>query len=132
MLTARDIFFEKSFNRAFGRMEDHQFRGFNRALGCFVEGKDHYKILLKRKGLIPFEEAERLCQEFDDAHRKPKEYELSAKAIDVINCAKLTMDKNGNIKLGERAINALIEMGAIGNDSNYEPLGARKGGFACH
>jgi hypothetical protein len=117
----RNNFFERAFARQFNRTEDHQFRGYNRSLGCFVEGKAHYKKLMKQKGLVPFEEAERLATEFDRS-RDRKPFDLSPKAMDIIRSIKITADKNGNIRLGDRAINALMSIGAIGNDSKYEPV----------
>jgi len=127
----RDRFFEKAFNRAFGRVEDYRFRGFNHAFGCFVESKAHYKKLMKERGLVPFEEADRLAEEFDTNNRRQSSYELSPKAQDIIRSVRATADKNGNIKLGNRAINALMEIGAIGNDSQYEPdLCTMHGGFS--
>lgn len=127
----KDLFFDKIFNRAFGRIEDYRFRGYNKALGCFVEGKEHYKRILKQKGLVPFEEADRLAEEFDRTHHRPKELELSPKAQDIIRSIKITADRHGNIHLGDRAINALREIGAIGNDSEYEPGYTTTGGFSC-
>lgn len=127
----KEEFFDKIFKRAFGRVEDYRFRGYNKSLGCFVEGKEHYKRILKQKGLVPFEEAERLAQEFDNNHRIPEELSLSPKAQDIIRSIKSTADKNGNIYLGNRAIEALREIGAIGNDSQYEPAYTLQGGFSC-
>jgi hypothetical protein len=126
----KDMFFDKVFNRAFGRIEDYRFRGYNNSLGCFVEGKEHYKRLLKKKGLVPFDEANRLAQEFDKTHRTPEELSLSPKAQDIISSLKLTADRNGNIRLGDRAINALREIGAIGNNSIHEPCYTLQGGFS--
>ena len=116
----RDNFFEKAFARQFNRTEDHSFRGYNRSLGCFVEGKAHYKRLMKAKGLVPFEEAERLANEHDRSkNRQP--FDLSPRAMDIIRSVKVTADRQGNIRLGDRAIEALMSIGAIGNDSRYEP-----------
>ena len=126
----KDVFFDRIFNRAFGRIEDYRFRGYNRSLGCFVEGKEHYKLLMKKKGLVPFDEADRLAEEFDKNHRPTGDLTLSPKAQDIIRSVKLTADKDGNIHLGDRAISALMEIGAIGNDSKYEPEYARHGGFS--
>lgn len=116
----RDNFFEKAFKRQFSRVEDYRFRGYNSALGCFVESKEHYKRLMKQKGLVPTEEAERLAMEFDSKQvRKPLDF--SPKALDIIRSIKATSGRNGCLKLGERAISALRSIGAIGNDSIYEP-----------
>lgn len=129
-MTEQDSFFDKVFNRAFGRIEDYRFRGYNEALGCFVESKAHYKRLLKQRGLVPFQEAERLAEEFDHKNCRKQELELSPKAQDIIRSLKLTADKNGNIKLGDRAIQALMEIGAIRGNSPYEPEYSLSGGFS--
>ena len=76
---AKDQFFEKAFNKAFGRIEDYRFRGYNSALGCFVESKDHYKLLMKQRGLVPFEAAEQLAEEHDK-NRPKTDLELSDEA----------------------------------------------------
>ena len=128
-MSERDLFFDKVFNRAFGRIEDYRFRGYNQSLGCFVESKEHYKLLLKQRGLVPFDEADRLAAEFDSKNSRKEELSLSPKAQDIIRSLKITADKNGNIKLGQRAINALMEIGAIGNDSEHAPQYANQGGW---
>lgn len=125
----RDLFFDRIFNAAFGRVEDYRFRGYNNALGCFVEGKEHYKRLMKQKGLVPFEEAERLAEEFDRKQGSPKDLEFSPKASHIIKSLKLTADRHGNIRLGDRAIEALREIGAIGNVSEHTPEYSLQGGW---
>lgn len=106
MITNREL------NKHFGHLEDHEYRHYNSSLGCFVEGKEHFKKLLARGKYIPYELAQKYAEEYDRNQPK-RSTKLSKKAQDIINSVKLTADKKGNIKLGGRAIKALKEIGAI-------------------
>jgi hypothetical protein len=78
-----------------------------------IYSKAHYKHEMKKRNLIPYEECERLAEEYDKTHQ-PKPYdEPSPKALDIIRSVSMTKDKYGNIKLGQRAIHALREIGAL-------------------
>lgn len=101
---------DKQLNKHFGHLEDHQYRHFNRSLGVFVEGKEHYKYLLKKGGMVPFDVACELADEHDKKNPH-KDYTLSPKAREIINSIRLTADKRGNIRLGSVAIRALREAG---------------------
>jgi len=125
----------RQLDKYFGHLEDHEYRHYNRSLGCFVEGKEHFKKLLSAGQFVPFDLAERFAEDYDKRNPK-KPYELSDKAKDIIKSIKLTADKKGNIKLGGRAIKALKEIGAIPSESTQEQLRsiqmedrAIKGGF---
>ena len=63
--------------------------------------------------MLPFDACQELAEEWDRKHPDKEFDELSPKARKIINSIRLTADKHGNIKLGDRAINALIEIGAI-------------------
>ena len=102
----------KQMDKYFGRLEDHQYRHFNESLGCYVEGKEHFRKLLAKGGYVPYELAERFAGEWD-ANNPRKDYVLSDKAREIIQSIKMTADRKGRIKLGSRAIEALIKMGVI-------------------
>lgn len=109
----------RELNKCFGHLEDHQYRGYNKALGCFVENKEHFRKLMSTGKFIPYEIAEKYCEQFDN---KESKYSLSTKATDIIKSIKLTKDKHGNIKLGGRAIEALKEIGVIPSDEQQESI----------
>ena len=126
---------DRELNKHFGAREDHEYRHYNRSLGCFVEGKEHFKKLLARGNFIPYDLAQKYAAEHDKTHPH-KDYTLSKKARDIIASVKLTADRKGNIKLGGRAIEALKEIGAIPSESVQKQLEAiyregnmGKGGF---
>jgi hypothetical protein len=127
----REQFFEEAFNKAFGRIEDYRFRGFNHALGRFVESKAHYKKLLKQKGLMPSDAAEEIVEEVQKNADRQRNKPLSDEAQSVIRAIRACpRRKDGTIELGGRLIEAMVRIKAIGNDSPYEPEGYRaEGGF---
>ena len=122
--------FDKAFDRHTKGIPDYQFRHYNTAMGCFIYNKDHYKHEMIRRGLVPYEESLRLAEKWDKEHA-PKQYKgISPKAESIIKSLRLTADKNGNIKLGGNAINALKEIGAIKPQNPYAPKHIQPGGFS--
>jgi hypothetical protein len=109
----REYFFEQSFNKAFGHMIESDFVGWNDTMQCYITGKEHYKQEMKRRGLVPFDESLRLAEQWEKENPRKEYGDLSPKAQEIIASVKLTADKNGNVHLGDRAINALREIGAI-------------------
>lgn len=81
---------------------------YNRALGCHVKNKDHYDRLMKEGNYISYEES---IERSKDNGKKP--YNLSEKGWDIIKAAKNSKDKNGRVKLSDRTIDAMKEIGAI-------------------
>ena len=122
-------FFDKAFANMTRGMEDHQFRHYNRAMGCQIYNKAHYKHEMKRRGMVPYEEAERLAEEWDKKNAHKDYNGISPKARDVIASLRLTADKHGNIKLGGNAIQRLKELGLIQHHNPHTPVGAMQGGF---
>lgn len=116
----KKIITEKELVKNFGHLEDHQYRHYNSALGCFVEGKEHFRKLMSQGKFIPYEKACRIAEEHD-CHKR-KDYKISENALSIIQSVKLTKDKNGNIKLGGRAIKALEEMGVIPSKENQKRI----------
>jgi hypothetical protein len=112
---------EKQLNKHFGHLEDHQYRGYNRALGRFVESKEHFLKLMEQGKMVPLDVANELADEYDKAHPR-KEYTLSPKAREIINAIKLTADRKGNIRLGSVAIRALREVGLLPTDEQIENI----------
>jgi hypothetical protein len=126
----RDAFFDEAFNKEFGRIEDYRFKGFNHALGCFVDSKAHYKMLLKQRGLIPSDAAEEIVEEVQKNADRVKNLPLSDEAQSIIRAIRqLPRRKDGTVSLSSRLIEAMIRIKAIGNDSPYDPVVAEKGGW---
>lgn len=108
---------------------------FNRSLpnwntpkGVYVKSKDHYDRLCKESGMVSVDK-------FGETGSKArKEYKLSDKSKAIIAAASQIKDKNGKIKLGDKAIKAMIEIGAIkpkADWSSHLPSSYKKeGGFA--
>lgn len=88
-------------NKAFANWDTPQ--------GKLVKSKDHYDRLMKQEGMISYEEMQRRAET-----KKLKNYEVSSDTRAIIQAAKNSKDKNGNIKLGDKAVQALIKKGVIG------------------
>jgi len=109
-----DDYFDKIFKSMTKNMEDHSFRHFNNAMGIMIYNKEHYKIEMKKRRMVPYEESERLAEEWDKKNPKKDYGDLSPRAQEIIQSLKMSADSKGNIVLGGRAIEALQEIGAIG------------------
>ena len=104
---------------------------YNRTLGMQINSKAQYDRVCKERGMVPLEEAQALAEK--GRKEKIKDYKISEESQAIIFAAKQTADKKGNIKLGDRAIDKLIQKKAIGRivpdymklPSAYE----KKGGF---
>jgi len=117
-----DELFDKSMKKMSKGMEEHQFRHYNNALGMMIYSKEHYIHEMKKRRMLPYEVCQGLAEQWDK--RNEKKYQpydrLSPKSEGIIKSLKLTADKHGNVKLGDRAVNALREIGAItGRIENY-------------
>ena len=110
-----DNYFDKVFKELCKGREDHEFRHYNNALGMMIYSKEQYKAELKKRRMVPVDEAERLAEKWDKEHPKKNYDTISPKAQNIIASLKLSADSNGNIVLGGRAIKALKEIGAMGN-----------------
>lgn len=99
--------------------------------GRIVKSKEHYERLCKENNMVPFEQAEEIAAKARKANIK--DYKVSKDSMDLIKSVKFTADKNGNVKLGDRAIDALIAKKAIGKKiPSYMKLPSvynGKGGF---
>jgi hypothetical protein len=125
----REQLFDRAFDKQFGRIEDYRFRGFNHALGVFVESKEHYKRLMKRKGLIPADAAEEIADDYRREGERRKDLTMSDEAEGVIRAIRAsTRRKDGTIELSGRLVEAMVKMGAI-SDRRFEVNDPMVGGF---
>jgi hypothetical protein len=103
--------FETHFKNLTKGMEDHEFKHYNHAMGCYIYSKEHYLSEMKRRGLVPLEMVEELKERHEKLNPK-KEYELSDEARDLINYFK-NVSRKGFITLGEhpKAVRKMEELG---------------------
>jgi hypothetical protein len=124
----RDALFDYAFNKQFGRIEDYRFRGHNSALGCFIESKDHYKRLLKSRGLFPADVAEEMAETAKNEGERRKDLNLSDEADGIIREIRASKRrKDGTIELSGRLVEAMVRIGAITN-RDFSPE-SMSGGF---
>lgn len=104
---------------------------YNRSLGMFIKNKDHYDRVCKEGGWVSYEQAQTMAEE--GRKQKIKDYKISEESESIIKYAKNIADKKGKLKLGDVAINKLIEKKAIGRQvPSYMELPSHynnKGGF---
>lgn len=77
--------------------------------GKLVKSKDHYDRLVKEGGYVSYEES---VEKSKNNGNKP--FVPTEKALAIIKAAKMTKDSKGNVKLSDRTIDAMKEIGAIG------------------
>lgn len=104
------------------------FPNWNTPNGVHVKSKDHYDRLMKQNNMITYEQAQQQA-----TGPKRKDYVLSKDAKAVIEHARSVKDSKGNVKLGDKAIEKMIKMKAIGKKlPNYMQIPEKyqpKGGF---
>ena len=95
----------------------------NTPKGVLVKSKDHYDKLCKEAGMVPYEK--------NNSGPKLKDYNLSSKAKAIIEAAKNAKDSKGRVKLSDRTVDALKDIGAIGKKiPDYVNIPkSKKGGF---
>lgn len=81
----------------------------NTPKGVWVKSKDHYDRLCKEAGMISYDKAQEIA-----SGSKRKDYKLSNQAKAIIEAARSAKDSKGNVKLGDRTVEAMVKIGAIG------------------
>ena len=124
-------YFDKIFKKMTARVEDHQFRHYNHALGMWIYSKAQYKYEMKKRRMVPYDECEKMAEQWDKDHPRKDYGELSPKAMSIVKSLKMTADKNGNISLGNRAIEALKDIGVMSTSEHIpKHMPAYEGGFS--
>lgn len=80
----------------------------NTPQGVLVKSKDHYDRLCKEAGMVSYEKAKEMA-----SGPKTKDYLLSKKAQSIIESARNSKDRNGRVKLSDKTVKAMAEIGAI-------------------
>ena len=114
----QDDFFDKAFKIHTRGREEYEFVHYNESMGCQIYGKEHYKQEMKRRRMVPSDVAEMLSDNWNKEHQRKEYGELSEEAREIVQAIKYTADKDGNIRLGDRAINRMVELGLINLGSN--------------
>jgi hypothetical protein len=83
------------------------FRAWNTPKGKYIRNKKEYIDTMKRQGMIPHEQA----QEIAKKKQILRPYVPSKNLRDLANSIKDRADKKGNVKLSDRQIDAMKEMG---------------------
>lgn len=84
------------------------YQHFNRAMGKHITSKRHYDNEMAKGGYIPYEKA---CQIAESVKNRQTKYELSPKARAVIESARNSADRKGNIHKSDRLIDGMKEVG---------------------
>jgi len=92
---------------------------YNDAMGTYIHSKRHYQEEMKRRGLVSYEEGCRLAEKRQS--RKAK-YKVSDKAHSILRQAQNSSDKNGNVKLSGRTIDAMKDLGVKFKPTEYRGL----------
>lgn len=97
-----------------------------------INSKAHYDRVCKERGMVSMEQAQEMAEKGKAA--KIKDYKISKESEEIIKYANQIKDKKGNLKLGDVAINKLIEKKAIGKvvpeHMKLPSAYAGKGGFS--
>jgi hypothetical protein len=101
---------QKELDKYYPGLEDHNYKGFNRALGCEDKSKEHFVRLMEQGGFVPFEKGEKLAEE--QRNRTKKEYKgVSEKTRRVISQLRSTADSNGKLSSREGTLRAMKDCG---------------------
>jgi len=97
--------------------------------GKFIRNKRHYYEELKRHNMIPQEEADDRADKASKANRK--DYKLSGDTRQLLQTIKDTKDKTGKVRIKGKALEKMIDMGAIAKRADLAllPSHYQEGGF---
>jgi hypothetical protein len=97
-----------------------KYDGYNDALDMHIKSKAHLDRVVKERGLVTFEEGQRIAAKARNENRK--QYKLGNDAKDIIEHAKNSADRKGKIKLSDRAIDKMIEKGYLKHARDIEAV----------
>lgn len=75
-----------------------------------VQGKEHYKRLMAQSGSVPLEEAQKIAYEANNKN-KGEGYKPDPELEKFLREVRATADKDGNIRLGSKALERMEELG---------------------
>ena len=115
--------FDYHFTKMTNGIEDHEFKGWNHSLGCYIQDRNHYKHEMKKRGCVPDSMAEEMRADWHK--RNPgKEYKTSRRCHELINFMQ-ERSKNGMITLGQypRLVKEMESMGMSFDMGKLEEMG---------
>jgi hypothetical protein len=99
---------EKDMVKYFGHLENHQFKGYNKALGVKIEGKEHFKSVLEKGNYIPYEKS---CEMVKRNQDNQKFNGISEETKRKIYQIKQRADKNGKIAWSDGLVRQFKDAG---------------------
>lgn len=106
------------------------YQHFNSSMGKFITSKRHYENEMSKGGYIPYEKACEITETVKNKREREQKFELSPKARSIIESARNSSDKKGNVRLGGRMIDAMQSLGVnFYNDNVPKHYRIDKGGF---
>lgn len=96
--------------QAFGNREDHEYRHYNNALGCMVNGKEDFVQKLESGGFVGDEDGNLMAEKTRNM-KKAKYDGVSDKTAKIIGALKSTADSEGNLSSLEGTKKACEEAG---------------------
>lgn len=104
---------------------------YNRALGKYIKSKRHYIEEMKKGGFVSYDEGCRLAEQAQSKNRKAYKG-LSPKAEAIVKSAQMTRDSKGRVKVGNRMIDAMKEVGVRFEVPDWCPKHYKEqGGFSA-
>lgn len=118
-----------SFNIIVRKYEHHNtaFKKWDTPKGKYIRTGHQYREQMKQEGMIPYEKAAEIARQTEEKRQNPK-LKLSKKAQEIINTAKMSADKHGNVRAGDRLIDAMKDVG-VGIQHPHAPKQHNQGGF---
>jgi hypothetical protein len=119
-----------SFGIVVKKYEHHNtaFKNWDSPKGKYIRSKRQYVEAMKREGMVPYEQAAEMARRTEEKLQNPK-LELSKKAHEIIETAKLIADRKGNIKPGDRMIDAMKDVGVAIGHPQLPKHYTKEGGF---
>ena len=86
-----------------------KYEHFNRAMGKYITSKAHYEKEMREGGFVPSDVGDQQAEDW--SWRTKKKYKASKDAHDIAEVIKDKADKKGNVKVPEKVVDKLKEMG---------------------
>jgi hypothetical protein len=104
-----------------------KYEHYNRSLGKYITSKAQYDNEMARQGMVSYDEGKILAEKARKEKIKP--YTISQKAQEIINTAKRSADRRGKVKLSDKTIDAMKDLGVSFNLDHCPEHYKDKGGF---
>ena len=109
---------DKEMKKAFGNIEDHSYKGYNKALGMKIEGKEHFRQVLEKGNYISYDKSREMA---DKNLERQKFNGVSEEAKRRIYKIKERADKNGKIHWDDGLVRQLKDSGVDYSSFKNQP-----------